>query len=108
MSDGAFEARVVCRSALTQIIANASRYVKTPLSPEWVRGLRSLHVKSDRPLSMMADGEVYKNVVEVSFTMRQGILKIAVPEGRHLRKDNRSQANRIRLRERLRARAGAR
>ena len=81
MQDGLAEIQMVNHNLLTQFIASFSRFIKLPVNLSWSSAVQSLSCEFDKPLKMMADGEIVNGVKKLDVTVIPKCCRMTLPPG---------------------------
>lgn len=85
MQDGLAEMQMVNHNLLTQFIASFSRFIKLPVNLSWINRVQSLTCQFDKPVRMMADGEIINGITKLDVTVIPKSCQVMLPPGRVMR-----------------------
>lgn len=78
-SDGKFEYKLESNNLFTQYLSLINRYFRISYHDLWKYDKSKLQVKFEKPLDIMADGEIVKNVLELDIEIIQKEIEVKLP-----------------------------
>ncbi len=81
MQDGSAEMQMVNHNLFTQFIASFSRFIKLPVNLSWINAVQSLTCEFDKPVRMMADGEIISGIRKLDVAVIPRCCKMVLPPG---------------------------
>jgi len=85
MQDGSAEMQMVNHNPITQFIASFSRFIKLPVNLSWINAVQFLTCEFDKPVRMMADGEIISGIRKLDVVVIPGCCKMVLPPGTEMK-----------------------